>query len=136
MKKSGKMAQSIDEYLEPLSEKERSVLEKIRKAIRSAAPKSEELISYQIPSFKYHFLLVGFAAFKNHCSFFPMSLSIVKKFKEELKGFDANAGTIRFTIDKPLPGGLIKKMVKERVKENELRLVKRQMKKTSVRKKK
>ena len=64
-----KPAKKVDEYLAAAPEEVRPVLEKLRRTIRAAAPKAEEVISYQIPMFKYHGPLVFFAAFRNHCSF-------------------------------------------------------------------
>ena len=63
-------AKNVDEYLAAVPEMVQPVLEKLRKTIRSAAPQAEEVISYQIPTYKYHGPLVHFAAFRNHCSFF------------------------------------------------------------------
>lgn len=110
----------IDEYLASVPEPARGTLNKVRAAIRSAAPpEATEAISYRIPTFKYKGNLVAFAAFSNHCSFFPMSLAIMAAFKNELKAFDTSKGTIRFPLDKPLPAALVKKMVKARVVERE-----------------
>jgi uncharacterized protein YdhG (YjbR/CyaY superfamily) len=78
-----------------------------------------ETISYGIPTFKYIGPLVGFAAFSDHCSFFPMNSSLIEAFKEELKNFETSKGTIRFALDKPLPTALLKKLVKARIAENE-----------------
>jgi uncharacterized protein YdhG (YjbR/CyaY superfamily) len=69
--------------------------------------------------FKYIRPLVGYAAFSDHCSFFPMNSSLIEAFKEELKRFETSKGTIRFALDKPLPAALLKKLVKARVAENE-----------------
>ena len=110
----------VDEYLEGIPEPARGTLNKVRAAIRSAAPpETTEAISYRIPTFKYKGNLVAFAAFSDHCSFFPMSLAIMAAFKNELKAFDTSKGTIRFPLDKPLPAALVKKMVKARVAERE-----------------
>jgi uncharacterized protein YdhG (YjbR/CyaY superfamily) len=74
-----------------------------------------------MPTFKYKGSLVAFAAFKNHCSLFPMSMAVIAAFKDELKGFHTSKGTIHFPLDKPLPAVLLKKMVKARVAQNEER---------------
>ena len=110
----------INEYLKALPEEVQLVLKKLRQTIKSVAPDAEELIRYGMPAFKQHCMLVYFAAFKNHCSFFPGSVQIVDK-HEELKGFKTSKGTIQFTIDKPIPVALVKKIVKARVEENEAR---------------
>ena len=120
MKKSAKVAVSMDEYMARVPEPARSALEKVRATIRSVVPpEATEGISYQIPTFRYKGLLVAFAAFSKHCSFFPMSSSLVQTHKKELEGFATAKGTIRFTVDKPLPVALLKKLVKARVAQNE-----------------
>jgi uncharacterized protein YdhG (YjbR/CyaY superfamily) len=106
---------NVDEYLVGVPEPARSVLNKMRSAIRSAVPpEATETISYGIPAFKYKGVLVWFAAFSNHCSLFPTA-SVIEEFKNELKGFSASKGTIHFPTDKPLPTALIKKLVKARL---------------------
>jgi uncharacterized protein YdhG (YjbR/CyaY superfamily) len=110
---------TIDEYLAALDGDKRAALEKLRKTIKSAAPDAAECISYGIPAFKYRGMLVYFAAFKDHCSFFPASTAVIEAFKDELKSYSTSKGTIRFHTDKPLPDALIKKMVKARIAENE-----------------
>jgi uncharacterized protein YdhG (YjbR/CyaY superfamily) len=119
--KKGPVPKNIDEYLVDLPEDVQVVLEKLRHNILAAAPKAEELISYQMPAFKYKGVLVYFAAFKNHCSLFVASKSIMKIFEKELEPFDASGGTIHFTVDKPLPAMLVKRIIKVRVQQNEER---------------
>src|ERR1039457_1294584 len=112
---------NIDEYLAGVPEPARSTLNKIRAAIRSAVPpEATETISFRMPAFKYHGVLVWFAAFSNHGSLFPTP-SVVEEFKNELKGFSTSKGTIRFPTDKPLPTALVKRLVKARVTQNESR---------------
>jgi uncharacterized protein YdhG (YjbR/CyaY superfamily) len=110
----------VDEYLAGVPEPARSTLTRIRAAIRSAVPpEATEVIRYRIPMFKYKGMLLGFAAFQNHCSVFVTSPSVMDAFKNELKGFETSKGTIHFPVDKPLPAALIKKLVKARVAQNE-----------------
>ena len=112
-------AKDIDDYLARVSPEARATLEKLRKTIKSAAPKAVETISYQIPTFKYlGKMLVSFAAFKDHCSFFPGAAPLVEH-KDDVKGYETSKGTIRFPINKPLPAALVKKLVKTRMAENE-----------------
>lgn len=111
---------SVDEYLKTLPSDVRTALEKLRAQIKAAAPKAEESISYGMPAYKHKGPLVYFCAFKNHCSFFPGSSSILAN-KEGLKDFKISKGTIQFTPENPLPASLIKNIVKERVMENETR---------------
>lgn len=118
--KNGAVPKNVDEYLARIQEPARSTLSKVRAAIRSAAPpEAVETISYRIPTFRYEGALLGFAAFSNHCSLFPMSLSVMEAFKKELKRFETSKGAIRFPVDKLLSTTLVKKLVKARIAENE-----------------
>jgi uncharacterized protein YdhG (YjbR/CyaY superfamily) len=111
---------TIDEYLATVPEPARGTLNKIRATIRSVVPpEATEAISYRMPTFKYKGSLVAFAAFTNHCSFFPMSLSVIDAFKDDLKGFHTSKGTLQFPLDKPLPAALVKEIVKARIAQNE-----------------
>jgi uncharacterized protein YdhG (YjbR/CyaY superfamily) len=111
---------TVDEYLADVREPARSTLKRIRAVIRSAAPpEAMEVISYRIPMFKYRGMLMGFAAFANHCSLFPGSLSAMKALKNELEHFETSKGTIRFPVDKAPSAALIKKLLKVRLAENE-----------------
>ena len=121
---SGSTPQTVDAYLAALPKEARATLEKIRKTIRAVAPEATEVISYQMPMYKHHGMLVGFAAFKNHCSFFP-GAAPVATYKDELKAYETSKGTIRFPIGQPLPAALVKKLVKARIAENERRAVKK-----------
>jgi uncharacterized protein YdhG (YjbR/CyaY superfamily) len=113
---------TIDEYLAPLSQDMRAVLERLRKTIRSAAPKAEECISYGLAAFRLNGRpLVAFGAAANHCAFYPMSSSTVAVDKDELKDYHTSKGTIRFQVDKPLPATLVRKLVRARIVENEAR---------------
>jgi uncharacterized protein YdhG (YjbR/CyaY superfamily) len=116
----GKPAKNVEEYLAGVPEPACSTLKHIRKVIRSVVPaEAREVISYRIPMFNYKGMLVGYAAFKNHCSLFPTGSGVIERFKKELKGFATSRGTIQFPSDKPLPDALVKKIVKARVAENE-----------------
>jgi len=115
-------AAGVDAYLSKVPEPARTTLSKVRAAIRSAAPaEATEGISYGMPAFRYKGPLVGYAAFKDHCSFFPMQASLIDEMKDELKNYRTSKGTLQFPQDKPLPAALLKKMVKLRVAENEIR---------------
>jgi uncharacterized protein YdhG (YjbR/CyaY superfamily) len=108
---------NIDAYIAGAPEDIRPVLEKIRETIRAAAPEAQETISYSMPAFKLNGVLVYFAAFKDHIGFFPTAEG-VSHFKKELEPYDTSKGTVRFPLDKPVPYGLIQKIVKHRVQEN------------------
>src|SRR5215831_13882128 len=106
-------AAGVDDYLAKVPQPARATLQEVRARIRAAAPaEATEGISYGIPAFKYQGLLVAYAAFANHCSFFPASGQLLQEFAEDLKDYACSKGTIRFALDKPLPAGLIRKMVK------------------------
>jgi uncharacterized protein YdhG (YjbR/CyaY superfamily) len=115
---------TIDEYLSTVSKDHRVALEKLRQTIRNAAPKAEECISYQLPTFKQNGMLVSFGAWDNHCAFYPGAKAI-ELHRDELKKFSLSKGTIRFQPDKPIPQTLVRKIVKERVAENEAKRKKR-----------
>ena len=115
----GSAIKSVDEYLENVPEPAKSTLNRIRAAIQSAVPpETVETISYGMPAFKYNGVLVWYAAFSNHCSLFPTA-SIIEIFSKELRSYSTSKGTIHFSIDKPLPASLVKKIVKARVAQNE-----------------
>ena len=84
-----------------------AALERLRAAIRAAAPDATEVISYRVPTFKHHGGLVGFAGFESHCSFFVMSPEVMEAHAEELEPYDTAKATIRFAPDQPLPDALV-----------------------------
>lgn len=135
MDKSKRIPKTVDEYLESLPADVHTTLEKLRKTIKSVAPKAEEVISYGMPGYKYNGALLYFAAFKNHCSLFPGGSSL-KDLVEELKPYRTSKGTLQFTIDKPLPTSLVKKIVKKRMEENDGKLLLKQLKKSASKNKK
>jgi uncharacterized protein YdhG (YjbR/CyaY superfamily) len=109
---------SIDDYLSRLSENKREALEKIRKAIRAAAPRAEECISYQLPAFRLDGrMLVWFGAASRHCSFYP-GAEPIRAHRRDLEGYDTSKGTVRFPVDRPLPAALVRKLVQARVAEH------------------
>jgi uncharacterized protein YdhG (YjbR/CyaY superfamily) len=115
-----KTAASVNEYIATADPNAKKALREIRKTIKDAAPKAEEVISYQIPGYKYHGMLVFFAAWKNHISLYPAPWG-AQSLKKEMAAYEGSKGTIKFPLDKPMPLSLIKKMVKYRVKENEVK---------------
>ncbi len=113
-------ARAVDEYLAKVPEPARGTLNKVRAMIKAAVPaEATEGLSYGMPAFRYKGALVAYAAFKDHCSFFPMQASLIDAMKDELRGYRTSKGTLQFGVDKPLPAVLVKKMVKARVAENE-----------------
>jgi uncharacterized protein YdhG (YjbR/CyaY superfamily) len=113
------LPRTIDEYVSLLPENQQITLCAIWEIIKTVVPDAEELISYQVPMFKYHGSLVGFSATKKHLSFYVMSMTLLDNFKEELNGFDYKGSTIRFSVEKPLPSDLVEKIVRTRVAINE-----------------
>jgi len=112
-----KQYKTIDEYIAACPGDIQVTLQKLRRVIQEAAPDAREVISYSMPAFKQNGILVYFAAFKNHIGFFPTS-SGVSTFKKELAAYETSKGTVRFPLDKPVPYGLVAKIVKFRVQEN------------------
>jgi len=111
-------AKDVDDYLKNIPNEQRAVLENIRQSIQALSPEITELISYGIPSFKYKGRqFVAFAAYPTHCNFLIMSYALMDTYKSDLKRFETDKATIRFTVDKPLPTSLLKKLVKARMAE-------------------
>jgi uncharacterized protein YdhG (YjbR/CyaY superfamily) len=109
--------QTVDQYLAGVaSDDARALLQRVRTIIREEAPEAQEVISYGMPGYKLHGYLVGFAAFKNHCSLFPGGR--VAEFADLVKGFKTAKGTIQFTVDKPLPESAVRTIVKALVADN------------------
>lgn len=119
----------IDSYLAAQSPEVIEALQRLREIIKATAPEAKELISYGMPAFKYQGMLVYFAAFKKHCSFFPGGGGVIEAFQDELKNYKTLKGTIQFMFDAPLPDSLIKKIVKLRMKQNEEKQLQKQKKK-------
>ncbi len=107
----------IDEYIAGFPKDIQTILQKIRKTVKKAAPDAKEKISYQMPTFDLNGNLVHFAAFKNHIGFYPTP-SGTAKFKKEISGYQAAKGSIQFSLDQPIPYELIRQIVEFRVKEN------------------
>ena len=107
----------IDTYIASFPAETQKLLKQIRATIKEAAPDAEEKMGYGIPTFTLQGNLVHFAGFKNHIGFYPAPSGIVA-FKKELGTYKNSKGAVQFPIDKPIPFGLIAKIVKFRVKEN------------------
>jgi len=110
----------VEKYLAKVPEPVRKSLNRIREAIRAAAPPdATEAISYGAPAFRYKGALVAYAAYADHCSFFPMSVAVMAAFKDDLEKYETSKGTIHFPVNRPLPATLVKKLVKARIAEKE-----------------
>jgi uncharacterized protein YdhG (YjbR/CyaY superfamily) len=132
---------TVDEYLAAVPEPARSTLTKVRGIIQETANRAAahstpsrlrgqslragsevvEVLSYGIPAVKietsgYKGIVMWYAAFSDHCSLFPTA-SVIQAFKKELKDFRVSKGTVKFSVDKPLPAALLKKMVQARLAE-------------------
>ena len=119
--KKGIARSGVKEYLSQVPEPQRAALDKLRSTIKSIVPDATEVISYDIPTFKLNGrMLVSYAAFKKHCSFFP-GAGPIEKHADDLKSFQTSKGTIQFTPEQPLSAALVKKLVETRIKLNEVR---------------
>ena len=112
-----KRFKTVDEYFEALPENAVANTTELREAIRQAAPQAEEVISYNMPLFKFHGRLVYFAAHKEHIGFYPFT-SAMREFRHKLGKYKTSTGTIQFPFAKKIPVVLVKSIVKFRVKEN------------------
>jgi uncharacterized protein YdhG (YjbR/CyaY superfamily) len=114
-------AKTVDSYIESFTEDVQDNLKKIRQTIKKAAPKAEEVISYQMPAYKYHGFLVYFAAFKDHYSLFIPPNGVYEAFEDELKPYKIHKATWQIPINESIPFGLIEKVVIFAAKQNEKR---------------
>jgi uncharacterized protein YdhG (YjbR/CyaY superfamily) len=115
---------SIDRYIAKASPEVRAVLRKLRSTIKRAAPpETEELISYRMPAFALHGILVYFAAFKNHIGIFP-PLKGDAKLQAAASKYAGPKGNLKFPLDKPIPYALVARIVKSRVRQNRAKAAK------------
>lgn len=115
-----KQFKNVDTYIAAQAPGVRTQLESIRQIILKTVTRVEEHISYGMPAYKYHGVLVYFAAAQKHIGLYAMP-SAVAAFKKELAPYDTSKGTIRFALGKPLPKKLITEIVKFRKLENEVK---------------
>jgi uncharacterized protein YdhG (YjbR/CyaY superfamily) len=111
-------AQEVDQYLDALEEPKRITLARLRQTILDILPEAEQGISYGVPAFKVRGkTIAGFAAFKNHLSYLPHSGSVFPQLRDELTGYSASSGALRFGIDEPLPDALVEKLIAVRLQQ-------------------
>jgi uncharacterized protein YdhG (YjbR/CyaY superfamily) len=108
----------VDHYIENLPVEQQIALKRVRQIIKNTVPEAVEFISYSKPAYHFHGMIGSFAAFKNHCSFFPWNAQTIIDFADELKDFKTSAGTIQFTPNKPIPEELLKKILRYRAAGN------------------
>jgi uncharacterized protein YdhG (YjbR/CyaY superfamily) len=108
---------SVEEYIAAMPAEARGKLQSLRKTIRQAAPKAEEVISYNMPAFRHNSMLVWYGAHTQHIGFYPRT-SAMAAFRDDLTAYKTSKGAIQFPIDKPIPAALVKKIVKFRLDEN------------------
>ena len=108
---------TIDEYISGFPKETQKILKQLRTTIKKTAPQADEVISYGMPAIKLNGMLVWFAAHSKHIGFYPR-VSGIEAFKKELSIYKGAKGSVQFPLDKPLPLGLITKIVKFRVTEN------------------
>ncbi len=109
---------SVDDYIAAQPETVRPLLNRLRSAIRKAAPDAEESIAYQIPAYKLNrYPVAFFAGFKNHVSLYPVIGAAAKEFAKEIEPYQTSKSTLRFAFNEPIPTKLIAKIVKFRAAE-------------------
>ena len=117
MKAKQQQPTTIDEYIADFPKDVQERLQKVRSAIKKAAPDAEEAIKYLIPTFVLNGNLIHFAGYTNHIGLYPGSRAI-EEFKDELTKYRLAKGTVQLPLDKPLPVGLIGRITKFCVKRN------------------
>jgi uncharacterized protein YdhG (YjbR/CyaY superfamily) len=107
--------EDVDEYLRGIEEPKRSTLEALRRTILEIVPEAEQVISYEVPAFRLDGRIVaGFAAFKDHLSFLPFSGSVLPGLASELEGYTMTKSALHFSVDRPLPSTLVRKLIAAR----------------------
>jgi uncharacterized protein YdhG (YjbR/CyaY superfamily) len=109
---------TVEEYLADQPEDVRATLEHVRRSVLAVVPDATEKIGYGMPGFYVDERpLVYYSAFKEHCSLFPASATVIERLAGDLEGYGLAKGTIRFPIGEPLPAPLVKKIVKAKIEE-------------------
>ncbi len=109
---------TLDAYINSFPEEVQRILQTVRQTVKAAAPKAEETITYDMPTFKHNgksFVL--FAAWKKHLAFYGFSSTVLNAFEKELAAYKTEKGTLQFPLNEALPLALIRKLVKLRLKE-------------------
>jgi len=119
----------IDGYISQFPADVQAILEKVRATIRRAAPDATEKISYQMPAFKLHGILVYFAAWKKHIGLYP-PVSGDKALEKAVTRYAGPKGNLQFPLDEPIPYDLIQRIVKLRVKQDEEKAAAKRKKKS------
>jgi uncharacterized protein YdhG (YjbR/CyaY superfamily) len=120
MKSENTSSDAIDDYIENYPDEVQTVLRRIRETIRKAAPAATQKISYRMPAFFENGVLIYFGAFQNHIGIYPpVSDADLKK---ECAKFAGEKGNLRLPLDEKIPYGLIAKIVKARLRENNAKL--------------
>ncbi|HXV38849.1 MAG TPA: DUF1801 domain-containing protein [Nitrosopumilaceae archaeon] len=112
-----KKIRDVDTYIASAPMETRTKLSQLRRIVKGIVPEATEGISYTMPFYKYHGMLVGFAVFKKHIGFF-VPTPVVEEHKHLLKGYETGKATVRLPLDKPIPVGIIKKLIRSRAKKN------------------
>jgi uncharacterized protein YdhG (YjbR/CyaY superfamily) len=126
---NGKMKfESVDEYINSFPRDIQQILKSVRKAIATAVPEAEEVISYQIPAFNDKGWIFYYSAYQNHYSLScPPPFTVFDEFKKELEPYEVSKSAIKFPFDKPVPTKLITAMAAFRAKANKVGAVKKKV---------
>jgi len=120
MQNDSKTPATIDQYIEAALPGVRPILKRIRRTVRAAAPEATEVISYRMPAFKLHGILIYFAAFRSHIGLFPPVRGDAK-LVQAAAPYAGEKGNLRFPLDEPIPYGLIRRIVQHRVRQNAMK---------------
>jgi uncharacterized protein YdhG (YjbR/CyaY superfamily) len=112
----------FDEYLSAVPDEQRQALQVIVDQVATAAPDAAEGRSYGLPAFRYRGSpLLGFAVAKDHLSLYPFSPKVVEAVTPQLDGYKLSKGTIRFTVDRPIPTEVLREILRLRMDEIDAR---------------
>lgn len=118
---------SVDEYIATFPATTQKILKQVRNTIKKAAPNAEEIISYNMPAYRQNGMLVFFAGYNAHVGFYPTAAGVAA-FKKEINAYKNAKGSIQFPLSEPMPLKLITDIVKYKIKDNEIRISKKNKK--------
>jgi uncharacterized protein YdhG (YjbR/CyaY superfamily) len=118
IRRNAMSSEQVDEYLSGLDERKRVTLQALRSTILEVVPEADQVISYGLPAFRLHgHTVAGFAAFKTHLSYLPFSGSVLGQLAGELEGYEMTKSSLHFAVDRPLPKGLVQRLIDVRLAE-------------------
>jgi len=107
---------AVETRLAAMPEPQQTTLRALRASLRTVLPHATEGIKYNMCSFIVNGEgVAAYDAFKEHCSYFPFSGSVLEAAGPLKGGTASTKGTFRFAVDAPLPMATVRTLVKVRL---------------------